>query len=169
MTRVYNREKIEIHCETKNVLVHVIIMTCFSIFFMKFFEYAFQNPEIQEQIRQNIMIVPIGQLLAYEGYFSYIILKIIQKWRENIRLERTWLNAFNAGVKLFHEYATWVIDLFAITIITFQFFIFYLPPEKLEEAIEASRISDLMFVSVFPGLIIITHLIIREIRLKRRN
>lgn len=168
MTRVYDREKIEIHCETKNVLIHIGVMISISIFFIIFFKLVSQNPNLQELIKQNVAIVPIGQILAYEGYVGYVFLKFVRKWQENIKLRRTWMNAAKIGLKLFHEYVTWVLDLIAITVITFEFFIFFLPPDQLEKALETSRIADYLLVSILPGLVIITHLVIREIRLEKR-
>jgi hypothetical protein len=39
-------------------------------FFIVYFDQVEQNPILQDQIKQNITLVPIGQLLAYEGYFG---------------------------------------------------------------------------------------------------
>lgn len=154
--------------ETRNVLVHIGIMMCVSVFFMIYFHQVEQNFILQDQIIQNSTAVPIGQLLAYEGYFGYVILKIIRKWQENIKIKQTWSNAAKAGLKVFHEYVTWVIDVIAIYIITMEFFIYCCPREASDKALETSRIADLMFVSVLPGLAIISHLLIRRYRLEKR-
>lgn len=114
MTRVYNREKIEMEIETVNVLVHIGIMICISIFFMTYFNKVEQNSILQDQILQNSTVIPIGQLLAFEGYFGYVILKLFRKWQQNIKLEKTWNNVAKASMKMFHEYATWFIDLIAV-------------------------------------------------------
>jgi len=141
---------------------------CVSVFFMAYFHQVEQNLILQDQIIQNSTAVPIGQLLAYEGYFGYIILKIIPKWQENIKIKRTWFNVAKAGMKLFHEYATWFIDFIAIYIITMEFFLYCCPNETSDKVLGTSRIADLMFVSVLPGLVIISHLLIRRYRVEKR-
>jgi|GEM_PF-4836506 len=169
MPRIYDREKIEMESETVNVLIHIGIMMCVSVFFIVYFHKVEQNPMLQDQILQNSTAIPIGQLLAFEGYFGYVILKVFRKWQQNIKLERTWNNAVKASMKMFHEYATWFIDFIAIYVITMEFFIYCYPSVVSDKALETSRIADLMFVSVLPGLALISHLLIRRYRLEKRN
>ena len=169
MPRIYDREKIEMENETVNVLIHIVIMMCVSVFFIVYFHKVEQNPILQDQILQNSTVIPIGQLLAFEGYCGYAILKIFRKWQQNIKLEKTLDNAVKASMKMFHEYVTWFIDLIAIYVITMEFFIYCCPSVISDKALETSRIADLMFVSILPGLALISHLLIRKYRLKKRN
>jgi len=124
MTRVYNREDIEVESETNNVLIHICIMVCISVFFIVYFDLVEHNPILQEQIKQNSTIIPIGQILAFEGYYGYILLKITRRWQENIKIEKTLSSVAKASVKIFHEYAMWFIDMVAIYIITREVFIY---------------------------------------------
>lgn len=153
--------------ETKNVFIHLGIMICVTIFFMIYFGAVEKNQELQKQIDENISAVPIGQLLAYEGYLAYVLLRIIRRIQEKIKLERTRKNALVLGGKLFYEYTTWIVDLIAITVITFGFFI-YGYPDASPDAIEMMKVSDLLFISVLPGLAIISHLLLRGYKLEKR-
>jgi len=53
-------------------------MVRFTIIFMIYFGAVENSLELQQQIDENIAVVPIAQLLAYEGYAGYVILKQIR-------------------------------------------------------------------------------------------
>ncbi len=68
-------------------------------------------------------------------------------------------------MKMHHEYATWVLDLIAITVITFEFFI-YSSPDAFPDALEMVKVSDLLFITVLPSIAIISHLLFRRSKLE---
>jgi hypothetical protein len=76
-------------------------------------------------------------------------------------------NVITLGGILFHEYVTWVLDLIAITVITFEFFIFSFP-EAMPDALKFVKVSDLLFITIIPGLAIISHLLLRRNKLEKR-
>ena len=153
--------------ETKTVVIHVGIMVSITIFFIIYFGEVEKSQELKNQIIENISTVPIGQLLAYEGYFGYVFLKIIRHWQEKIKLKRTLSNAVVLGGILFHVYATWVLDLIAITVITFEFFVYSIP-EALPDALKVVKVSDLLFITILPSLVIVSHLLLRKTKLEKR-
>ena len=153
--------------ETKNVIIHNVIMVSITLFFVFYFGAVKNSQELQDQIDDNIFVVPVGQILAYEGYVGYVILKQIRRIQQKKKLKRTLSNAITLGGHMFHEYATQVVDLIAITIITFGFFI-YGYPNASPDAFEIMNISDSYFLIFVPSIGIITHKILYKRKLAYR-
>ena len=168
MIKVYDKEEILRKAETKNVIIHIGIMLCITAFFIVYFKEVQQNLVLQQQIQQHIELIPIGQLLAYEGYFGYVIIKIIRKWQENIKLKVTLSNVSKASVKIFHEYATWMIDFIGITLITFGFFIYGYPEINVSRPVGITNFSDLVVLTIIPGLAILSHLLLSRLKIEKR-
>lgn len=164
----YDREKILRDAETQNVVIHILIMIGITAIFAMYFNEVRQSSILQEQIQQYIKVIPIGQLLAYEGYFGYILIKIARRWQENIKLKKTRSNVSKVAVKIFHEYVTWMLDFIGITITTFGFFIYGYPNPDSSEPVGISNIATLAFLTIIPGLAILGHLLVSRLRIERR-
>lgn len=153
--------------DTKNVIIHNSVMVGITIVFLIYFGAVENSPELQKQIDENIVVVPIAQLLAYEGYAGYVILKQIRRMQENRKVTRTLSNVITFGIRAFHEYATLMIDLIGITIITFSFFI-YGYPKASPAGFEIMDISNAYFLIFVPSIGIVIHKLMSRRKLEYR-
>lgn len=124
-------------------------MVSIGLFFLIYFGIVEGSPTLQKQIDVNIKAIPIGQVLAYEGYAGYVILKQIRKMQEKRKVKPTLSNIVISVSYVFHEYVTLMIDLIGITIITFSFFI-YGYPKASTDAFEIMNISNMYFLIFVP-------------------
>ncbi len=136
---------------TRNTVIHNIIMVCIGLFFLIYFGMVQGSPTLQAQIDENIEAIPIWQLLAYESYAGYVILKQIRRMQEKRKLEPTLSNIVSIGSRVFHEYSTIMIDLIGITIITMSFF-FYAYPQASPNTHEIMNISNAYFLIFVPTI-----------------
>lgn len=136
---------------TKNTVIHNIIMVCIGLVFLIYFGIVQGSPTLQKQIDENIEAVPIGQLLAYEGYAGYVILKQIRRMQEKRKLDPTISNIISLSSRVFHEYSTFMIDFIGITIITLSFF-FYAYPQASTNTHEIMNISNAYFLIFVPTI-----------------
>lgn len=136
---------------TRNSVIHNVIMVCIGLFFLIYFGIVQGSPTLQAQIDENIEAVPIGQLLAYEVYAGFVILKQIRRMQEKRKLDPTIPNIISLGSRAFHEYSTVMIDLIGITIITLSFF-FYAYPQASPNTHEIMNISNAYFLIFVPTI-----------------
>lgn len=136
--------------ESRNILIHTFVMIIITIGFMGYFSAVEKNEKMQNQIDENISIVPIGQLLAYEGYFGYSLLRTIRYMQEKPK-GKTKLPKIKVIGYAVYEYVIRMTDLIGITIITFEFFIYGYPMAS-PNALSIVRIADLMYITVLPSL-----------------
>lgn len=136
---------------TRNSVVHNVIMVCIGLFFLIYFGIVQGSPTLQAQIDENIEAVPIGQLLAYEGYVGYVILKQIRKIQEKRKLDPELSVIISLSSRVFHEYSTLMIDLIGITIISLSFF-FYAYPQASPNGHEIMNLSNAYFLIFVPTI-----------------
>lgn len=146
----------QIDIETRNVIIHNAVMVGITIIFMIYFGLVENSERLREQIDKNINIIPIAQLLAYEGYVGYIVVKQIRRLQEKRKYKRTLSNVVTVGSHVFHEYVTSMIDLIGISIITFSFFI-YAYPKSSHLGMEIMDISNAYFLIFAPSMGIVIH------------
>lgn len=141
--------------KTRNVYIHNGVFIVLTALFIVYFGAVENSIDLRLQIDENIEIIPIGQLLAYEGYAGFVILKQIRLMQENKKIKHTVPNVVVFGGHVFHEYATTTIDLIGITIITFSFFI-YAYPKATTVSSEIMGFSNVYFLILVPimGLVV---------------
>lgn len=153
--------------ETRNVITHHAVMFGFGVFFFIYFKIVQNNPEMQKQILENSMFIPMGQILAVEGYLGHVIVKTVWHLRENRRIDRTLPNVINFGVHWFHVFASYVIDLIGIIVTSLAFF--YYATQSNSDIFGIMDISDAYFLVMVPSVFIITYLIISRRKIKYRT
>lgn len=109
--------------ETRNMLIHTGVMFSITLFFVIYFRIVQHSPELQKQIIDNAFVIPAAQILAYEGYFGYILIIMVRRFQEKKKVKRDLLNVLTLIGRIFREYVIWVVDLIGITIIVSAFFI----------------------------------------------
>ena len=136
---------------TRNTIIHNIIIVCIGLIFLIYFGIVSGSPTLQKQIDENIEVVPIGQLLAYEGYMGYVVLKQIRKIQEKRKLDPELSVIISLSARIFHEYTTLMIDLIGITIISLSFF-FYAYPQSSPNSHEIMNLSNAYFLIFVPTI-----------------
>lgn len=136
------------------------------IFFI-YFKTVEHDLELQKQIIDNSPVIPIAQLLAYEGYFGYIILKLIPLYQEKRKIKRDLPNVVTLVGIVVHKYVTWAVDLIGITITFYAFFI-YGVPHPTPKILGIMDISDLYFLVIVPSLGLLSHYLISKRKLQYR-
>ena len=139
------------NAETRNTIIKNIIMVSIGIFFLIYFGMLQGSPTLQKQVDDNIEVVPIGQFLGIEGYVGYVILKNIRIIQEKRKLDPTLRNMMTVGTHVFYEYATLMIDLIGIIIISLSFFI-YAYPNASPDSFEIMNISNMYFLIFVPAV-----------------
>lgn len=142
-------------------------MFSISLFFLFYFRAVQHNPELQQQIMDNAFVIPGGQILAYEGYTGYILLKLIRRIHEKKKIKRDLLNLINLVGRTFHEYVMWAVDLFGITITIRAFFI-YGNPNPSPNVLGIMSISDLYFLVLVPSAGLLIHFLLSKRKLEYR-
>jgi len=56
--------------ETRNSIIHNGIMVGLAIFFYIYFQNVQNSPEMRHGIIEYSYIIPVGQILAFEGYLG---------------------------------------------------------------------------------------------------
>lgn len=153
--------------ETKNLIIHIAVMFSITLFFMIYFRTVQHSPELQKQIIENSFVIPVAQILAYEGYWGYVLVKLIRRYQENKKVKRDLLNVVTLIGHVFHEYVIWAVDLFGITITLRAFFI-YSVPNPSPNVFGIMDISDLYFLVFAPTTVILTHFLLSKRKLEYR-
>lgn len=143
-------------------------MVGIALIFFIYFRIVEHNLELQKQIIDNSPIIPIAQLLAYEGYFGYIILKLIPMYQEKRKIKRDLPNVATLVGIVVHKYVIWVVDLIGITITFYSFFI-YAVPHPISKIFGIMDISDLYFLVIVPSLGLLSHYLISKRKLQYRK
>lgn len=153
--------------ETKNLMIHIAVMFSISLVFMIYFRIVEHDVELQKQIIDNASVLPQAQLLAYGGYFVYVLTRLIPRYRENRKIKRDLQNILILVGRAFHEYVIWMIDLIGITITFYAFFI-YSNPYPSPKMFGIMNISDAYFLVMVPSLTILSHLLLSKRKLEYR-
>lgn len=140
-------------------------MLSISFLFMIYFKAVQHNQELQQQIIDYSFVIPVGQILAVEGYVGYIVVKTVREVQENKKIKRTLSNAITLGMRMFHKIATQMIDVIAIIITSLAFFI-YSSPYPASQIFNIMDISDMYFIVFVPSFGIITYLLIYKRKLE---
>ncbi len=135
----------------KTILIHNLVMILITGVFVVIFAVIRNDVNAQNIIQENISIIPIGQLLAYEGYLGYVILRWVRSEQRGIREKITHSNVVSIVGRKFHDFASSTVDLIGITVITFGFFAVAYNPSNID-AQNTMNQSDLLFMTVLPLL-----------------
>lgn len=153
--------------ETRNLIIHVSVMFCISLFFMIYFRMVEHDPGLQKQIMDNVTILPPLQLLSYAGYVAYVSIHLYHRFQDKRKINRDLLNVVVLVGKVFHVYVIWMIDLIGITITFIAFFI-YSNPNPSEKMLGSMNVSDIYFLIIVPNLTILSHFLISKRKLQYR-
>jgi len=145
---------------TKMTLLHIFSMIGVTIFFAIFFQLEW----VPQLIRDNIQLVPNGQMLAYGAYFGacLFILTCRILTKPNRNLARSTSNILKLVGNVFQNFTTMFIDLVTITVITFTFF-------QVGYNLNADSIlfwSTFCSLTVFPYLAFFAHLALKNQKLE---
>jgi hypothetical protein len=134
---------------------------------MIYFKAVQHNQELQQQIINYSFVIPVGLILAVEGYVGYIVVKTVRELQENKKIKRMLSNVIILGMRMFHKIATQMIDIIAIIITSLAFFI-YSSPYPTSRVFNIMDISDMYFIIFVPSIGIITYLLIYKRKLEYR-
>lgn len=131
--------------KTTKTLIHIFGMIGVNLLFIIFF----QQEWVPQWIQQNIQYVPMGQMLAYGGYFGACLFILTNRIliKNPVKLYRTKENVVKVVGKVFHDYATMFLDLVTITVIVYTFF-----------AVGYGIDDPILFWSAFCSLVIFPYL-----------
>jgi len=134
-------------------------MVCVSIFFATFFTL----PWAPEWIRNNIHLVPQGQIIAYSLYLGvYLATKtgnlLEQKPRDRVNKAKVLF----VSAEAFNKFTVATIDLITITVIAFSFFVVGYGSGG-EQGQHAIFLSDIASFFAFPLLSLFVYFCLRKV------
>lgn len=153
--------------ETRNLVIHVSVMFCISLFFMIYFRMVEHDPALQKQIMDNVTILSPLQLLSYAGYVAYVSIHLYHRFQDKRKITLELSNVVVLVGKVFHVYVIWMVDLIGITITFYAFFI-YSNPHPSAKMLGTMNVSDVYFLIIVPNLTILSHFLISKRKLQYR-
>ena len=132
-----------------------------TLSFSIYFSYVENNVDAQKAIQDNIGVIPVVQILAYEGYFAYVLMGWIRNYQQGGYEKITKSNAVLVSGRIFHGYVTAMVDLISITVIMLTFFSVGYGMGG-EDAQNVRFWADLCFLTVLPYLGFFSYLPFRK-------
>ena len=137
---------------TKNAIIHSCVTVGISLIFMMYFCSVQNNLELQQQIMDNGFVIPVAQILAFEGYLGYVIVLTVREIKRNRKqkeIKRIKKNDLILAVRSFQKVSFQIIDLIVI-FITFNSFFIYTSQNPSADIFNWMNISAVYFILCVP-------------------